>query len=133
MGCAHPRPLSPFFSKLVVSHVLAQAVPQMALTDRDESVEALVLDRSNEPLRMRVAVRRAHRCLHDTDAGRSQQREDRATPLASRSHTNTDDEPSTPSAAVSVRTACNMKRSSGCGVEPSTCTRRDASSITNSV
>jgi hypothetical protein len=48
---------------VVVDHDLRERMPQVPLTDRDETIQALFFDRPDESLRMRVAIRRAKRSL----------------------------------------------------------------------
>jgi hypothetical protein len=54
---------------MIVGQVLGHAAAQVALAEWDQPIQALMLDRPDEPLRMRVAVRRPHRCLDDLHAG----------------------------------------------------------------
>jgi hypothetical protein len=50
---------------MVVGHEVGNGAPKMALTERDHAIEALLLDRSHEALRVGVTVWRAKRRLHD--------------------------------------------------------------------
>jgi hypothetical protein len=52
---------------VVVRDELRNRAAKVALTQRDHAVEAFLLDRPNKPLGVRVAVRRAERCLNDPD------------------------------------------------------------------
>ena len=47
---------------LIVSYKFGERTPEVALTQRDQSVQAFLLDRAHEPLRVRIgASRRLHR------------------------------------------------------------------------
>src|SRR5207237_9588193 len=50
---------------MIVEDVLGKRVTQVPLTERNETVQALFLDRANKPLRIRVAIWRANRFLDD--------------------------------------------------------------------
>ena len=43
---------------VIVDHELREGMPQVPLTERDETVQTLLFDRPDKPLRMRVAIRR---------------------------------------------------------------------------
>jgi hypothetical protein len=51
---------------MVVDHELPERTTQMPLTQRNEVVQAFFLDRANKPLRVRIAVRGAKRCVRTT-------------------------------------------------------------------
>ena len=62
LGIDHPIPDSLVRTlPVVVFRVFSERVPQRSRTDEDHPVETLALDRSHEPLRERVAIRRARR------------------------------------------------------------------------
>jgi hypothetical protein len=46
---------------VVVGHEFPNSAPQVAVTERDDAIEALFLDRADEPFRVRFAVRRPER------------------------------------------------------------------------
>jgi hypothetical protein len=48
-----------------VGHEVGNGAPKLALTERYNAIEALLLDRSYEALRVGVTVWRAERGLHD--------------------------------------------------------------------
>jgi hypothetical protein len=54
---------------MVVINKLSQSSPEMALTEGHHPIEALVFDRPHEALRIRIAVGRLERRLHEASAG----------------------------------------------------------------
>ena len=66
---------------VVVRHEVRNRASKVALTQRDPAVEAFLLDRPNEPLSVRVAVRRAKRRLNDPDVLLFQELPHSTTPL----------------------------------------------------
>ena len=59
---------------VIVLDVLRDRPTQMALPERDHTVQALLFDRSHEPLRVGVGIGRPIRRLHDADPGLAQPR-----------------------------------------------------------
>lgn len=60
---------------MVVGHILSDRTSQVAVTARDQSVQALELDGPNEALGMRVTVRSAGGRLANVHTGGAQERE----------------------------------------------------------
>jgi hypothetical protein len=54
---------------MIVDHVFGQRVTEVPLTERNETVQALFLDRADKPFRVRVAVGRTKRGLHHAHTG----------------------------------------------------------------
>jgi hypothetical protein len=92
---------------MVVLDVLGDRAPEMALAERDDPIEAFLLDRPHEAFGVGIRVRR----------------------LVSQITTRRDQL----SASVRFRPTWRMNAPSGCGVDPSTWTRRDARSMTKTV
>jgi hypothetical protein len=67
---------------MVVHDIFTDRASQVALAQRDQSMQALELDGSNEPFRMCVTVRSADGRLDHVDTGRAQEREYRAAPFS---------------------------------------------------
>ena len=118
---------------MVVGHILSDRTSQVAVTARDQSVQALELDGPNEALGMRVTVRSAGGRLANVHTGGAQEREYRAAPF---------------SIAITNQYSARMESTIGVigqlphdlqhegfvwMVEPTMCTRLDSSSITNRV
>jgi hypothetical protein len=119
---------------VVMLDELVHRLAEMTLAQRYHPIQALLLDRSHEPLRVCVAVRRLERRLHHAYGGFLQQVAYRGARLPIRSQIRMRQWTSAPSSsAVIVRPARIMNASFGCGVLPMTCTRRVANSITKSV
>jgi hypothetical protein len=53
---------------VIMRDVFGDCLSEVALADRDDSTEALFLDRSHEALRVRVRIRRPIRRLHDANS-----------------------------------------------------------------
>jgi hypothetical protein len=66
---------------VVVDHVLCKRTTKVPLTERNEPVQALFLDRADKPFGVRVAVRRAKRCLNHLHTGILKQLPDGEAPL----------------------------------------------------
>ena len=66
---------------MVVRDILTDRASQVALAERDHSMQTLKLDGPHEPFCMCVTVRSADKCLHNVDTGGAQEREHRATPF----------------------------------------------------
>jgi hypothetical protein len=67
---------------MVVDHELRESATEVLLTQRNEAVQALFLDRANKPLRMRIAVWRARRCPGHAHTGRLEQLPNGRAPLS---------------------------------------------------
>lgn len=106
----------------------------MAVAERDHPVQTFLLDRSYEPLSVRIGVGCLERRLYHADPGLSQPGADWGAPLrvAVTDQQAMLDEQSV-FCEVTVRTICCMNASLGDGVEPRICTRRKARSMTNTV
>ncbi len=83
-GCAFDR-LVPKALVIALAMVMLDELrdrpSQMTFSKRDHAVEALVLDRGHETLRIRVRVGRLKRPLHDSDSGLAQPRAHGRAPL----------------------------------------------------
>ena len=66
---------------VIVLDVLRDRPAQMTLPKRDHTVQALLFDRSHEPLRVGVGIRCLIRRLHHTDPGLAQSRPHRCAPF----------------------------------------------------
>jgi len=66
---------------MVVHSELLQCSPQMPFTERHDAIEAFLLHRPDEPLRVGVAIRRTGRRPNDTHTGRAQPLLNGAAPL----------------------------------------------------
>src|SRR5258705_12131393 len=66
---------------MVMRHEIGDGAPKVALTERDHAMQALLLDRSHEALRIGVAVWRLKRRLDHPDFLPSQELQYGATPL----------------------------------------------------
>src|SRR5262245_12298428 len=55
---------------VIVGHEFGHCPAKMALTQWDRLVQAFLFERTDKPLRVRVAVRRAERRLHDSHTRR---------------------------------------------------------------
>ena len=66
---------------MVVDGVLGKRVTEVPLTQWNETVQALFLDRTNKPLRVRVTVWRAKRCLDHAHTGDFKRLPDGEAPL----------------------------------------------------
>jgi hypothetical protein len=66
------QPLMVSFA-IVVCHELGEGSPQVPFTEGDHAIEAFLLDRTHEPLRMRIAVRRQERGPNHSDACRCEE------------------------------------------------------------
>ena len=67
---------------VVMRDVVRERTAEMALTDQDDPVQALSLDRSHEAFRVRVGIRRADGRLHDGNPGVGEAFADAAAPFA---------------------------------------------------
>ena len=113
---------------MVVVDELRHRPSEMTLTERHHPVEALLLDGSDETLRMRIGIRCPHRRLYDANSRLAE-----PPPCVFAPFSTVWSRSSPLSAAVSVRLTWPMNSSSGCDVDPTMCTRRDARSMTNTV
>ena len=119
---------------MIVIDEFREGPSEVALAERNDPIEALVFDRSHEAFRVGVRIRRLKRRLHDVHPGLAQQPPHLPAPFPvtiADQHAMVAQQPV--SAAVSVRPTWRMNSSSGCGVDPTICTRRDARSMTNTV
>ena len=119
---------------VVVLDELRNRPPEMAFAERDHTMETLVLERAHEPLRVGIRIGRLIRRLHDSESGLAQPRTHGRAPLGvpiTDQHAMMDQQPVIRSRHHA--TACCINPSSGCGVDPTICTRREARSITNTV
>ena len=118
---------------VIVGHTLSNEVPEVPLAQRHDALEALGLDRPDETLSVRVAVRRRGRRANNPNTNRRQERLHRVAPRRiAVADQHRPARSTSPSPAKSLN-ACTIKGSSGYGVEPRTWTRRDRSSMTNAV
>ena len=118
---------------MVVIDECLDGLSKVALAERHHSIEALVLDRPYEPLGVRVRIRRLKRRMHDVHPRIAQQPSHIPAPFPI---TIPDHHAMVAQQAVGpvrLRPTWRMKKSFGCGVDPTICTRRDARSITNTV
>src|SRR5205823_3913205 len=112
-------------------HKLRDRSTEMTLAKRNQPIQTFFFDRPDKAFRIGVRIRRPIRRPDDTEPSVLQACADRLTPLRipiaiSTRHTS-------PSAIVRVRTTWPMNASSGCGVDARTWTRREASSMANTV
>jgi hypothetical protein len=66
---------------MVVRREFSEGTTQVPFAERDHAIQALLLHGPDEPLRIRVAVRRSRRCPDHANARRVEQLFDRAAPL----------------------------------------------------
>ena len=67
---------------MVVGHELGNRTSKMSLSEQDHALEALLLDRPNESLRVRIAVRCQERRLNDPHSVLVEERQRGTTPLS---------------------------------------------------
>src|SRR5262245_11580559 len=116
---------------VVMLNELGDRSSEMPPAQRDHPVETLLFDRPHKSLRICIRVRGLIRRLHDPNPRLAEPFAHGRLHFVSRSQIRTPHV--SESAIVSVRTIWRMNASSGCGVAPRMRTRRDASSITNTV
>ena len=103
---------------MVVIDEFLEGPSEMALAERHDPIEALVFDRPHKPFGVGVRIGRLKRRLHDVDTRHRPASADSRLHFRSRSQISTRWSLNRPSAAVSVRPTWRMKRSLGCGVDP---------------
>jgi hypothetical protein len=119
---------------MIVRDVLTNQPTEVPLAKREHPIQAFLFDRSHEAFCIRVAVRRGRRRPHHANADRAEhdlhRRGPIRIPIAQQDTALTQDR-----IALTEETAHGLptKAPSGCGVEPSTQTRRECSSMTNAV
>jgi hypothetical protein len=119
---------------MVMLDELGDRPAEMTFTERDDPAQTFVLDGPYEALRVRVRVGRLKRRLHHSDPRLTQAFADGRAPLripVADQHAVTGE-----CAIAGGRQRASdlaMNASSGCGVLPRICTRREARSITNTV
>ena len=119
---------------VIMRHERRERSVQVGFTEDDDPIQAFLLDRADESLRVRIAVGRLNGVRTTRMPPSAKVRRNVGLHLVSRSQMKIRWPSSTPSsAAVSIRATWPMNASSGCGVDPMRCTRRDASSMTKSV
>jgi hypothetical protein len=119
---------------MVMDHEVGERTPEVSLTQRNQPIQAFSLtDRTKRSAcALQFGARNGVRITRTPDVSSSSRTA--RLHFRSRSQVKTRCPSSTPSsAAVSWRTTWRTKASSGCGVEPTIETRRECSSITNSV
>ena len=67
---------------VIVDNELGDRAAKMSLAQWNHEIKTFLLDRANEPLRIRVAVRRPERCPNTADALAFEELQHRTTPLA---------------------------------------------------
>jgi hypothetical protein len=54
---------------MIVSHVIRDGSSNVALANRNDPIEALLINRSHEAFRVRIRIRRLEQCLYESEAG----------------------------------------------------------------
>ena len=67
---------------VIVDDELGDRAAKMSLAQWNHEIKTFLLDRANEPLRIRVAVRRPERCPNTANALAFEELQHRTTPLA---------------------------------------------------
>jgi hypothetical protein len=116
-----------------VRDVLGQGLPEVPLAEGNDAIETFLFNGPDEALGVGVGIGRLKRRLHDMDSGILQHLSHVPAPLVVTITNQHAMGLNGPSVAVSVRLTCRMNRPSGCGVDPTIWTRRDARSITNTL
>ena len=119
---------------VVVGDECRERLSPVGLTEEYQAIEAFLCNRSNEALRMRIAVRRAVRRLQHADSNVRQRLAKRGAPLrvsvADQKVVTAQD----PLIGIGQgASGLADEGSSGWGVEPTRWTRRDSNSMTNNV
>jgi hypothetical protein len=117
--------------EMVVLYKLVHRTPKMALAQWNDPIEAFFFDRSHKSLGVRIRVWCPIRRLDDADPAFCKISRTGPRHFASLAQIRT--RQVSMSAMVSERPAWRIKASSGNGVDPRICTRRDARWITNTV
>src|SRR5262245_30814232 len=119
---------------MIMMDELRHGPSEVALAERNQPVEALLLDGSDKTLRVRIRIRCPHGRQDDANPRLAEALLYLLAPFPIPIADQDGVVPQQPvSAAVTERLIWRMNRSSGCGVDPTMCTRRDARSITNTV
>lgn len=119
---------------VIVRHKVSKRLPKVAFSERNHAVKAFLSNRAHEPLRIGIAIRSQERCANHPHARHRKLALDAGAPLSiaiADQHAIPDENPID---RVGQVTHCWITNaSSGFLVEPRTSTRREWSSITNSV